>query len=79
LYGAGLCCLVREAVESQMSRVPGGWQCAVCFYTSKYTTDVRRHIESKHVGGMDLVCQFCGYMASNVSTFKRHYRVEHEL
>jgi len=40
---------VREAVESQMCRVVGGWECIVCRYTSKYTTDVRRHVESKHI------------------------------
>ena len=60
-----------------MSRVVGGWECAVCRYTSKYTTDVRRHIESKHVEGLDLYCEFCGYLAANVSTYRRHYRTEH--
>lgn len=70
--------LVREAVERQMIRVVGGWSCAVCRYTSKYTTDVRRHIESRHLAGMNhLECRYCGHMAANMAGFLRHHRLQH--
>jgi len=52
---------VREAVESQMCRVEGGgWECLVCRYNSKYSTHVRRHVESQHMEGLDLTCEYCG-------------------
>jgi hypothetical protein len=61
-----------------MCRVLGGWECLSCGYSSKYTTDVRRHIESKHVEGLvDLACTICGHLAANVSTYKRHYLFQH--
>ena len=47
-----------------------------CMYNSKYTTDVRRHIESKHFRGIHS-CAVCQYVASTFVEYKHHYGQYH--
>jgi len=64
--GCSNCAHLRgEAVLSQMCRVEGGgWGCTGCLYNSRYSTHVRRHVESQHMEGLDLTCEYCGKIFS---------------
>ena len=37
----------------------GLWQCTVCDHTSQHTTNMKNHIEVKHVGTAGYYCQQC--------------------
>ncbi len=38
----------------------GSWYCSICHFTSKKKTNVREHIESKHINdGFSYICRFC--------------------
>jgi len=67
----------RVMVESKMVRVTGGWECRDCTYMSKYTTDVRRHIESRHFRGHH-TCELCLYEAATFVEYKHHFLQFHQ-
>jgi len=60
----------------KMVKMIGGWSCMDCMYSSKYTTDVRRHIESKHMSDF-LFCALCDITFDTFNHFKQHYILCH--
>ena len=66
----------RKVVEGKMVRIAGGWSCKECLYTSKYTTDVRRHVESKHMHHFSN-CDLCSVHFPNFVQLKQHYILCH--
>ena len=66
----------RTLVESKMLKLVGGWSCADCLYSSKYTTDVRRHIESKHMQDYN-GCAVCNLVFDHFNQYKQHYQMCH--
>lgn len=60
-----------------MVKIVGGWSCTECLYSSKYTTDVRRHIESKHMQEFKS-CEACAIEFPSFNQYKQHFIVYHK-
>jgi len=53
------------------------WQCADCDYSSQYTTSVKRHIESKHVGSVIYQCDICQHRVPTKNALSVHKARNH--
>ena len=67
-----------------MIRIEGGdtkqgyrWQCSDCDYSSPYTTSVKRHIESKHVGSVIYECDICQHRVPTKNALSVHKSRNH--
>merc|ERR1712183_368400 len=50
----------KDDIQSKMWKNSSGlWQCTVCDHTSQHTTNMKNHIEVKHVGTAGYYCQQC--------------------
>ena len=60
-----------------MSSLGGGkWQCTVCGYQSK-STNVRYHIEARHVESEGYNCVECGEFLKNRHLLNKHMSTMH--
>ena len=60
-----------------MTKLGGGrWQCLQCGYQSK-STNVRYHIEAKHVETSGYTCGECGDFFKARSSLNQHLSVKH--
>ena len=66
-----------EQVNAKMTRIPGGWQCTECPMNSKYTTTVKRHIESKHLSHVNHYCSICEVSFTTSDKLNRHVKNSH--
>jgi hypothetical protein len=48
------------------------WRCVDCGYESKYKTNVREHVESKHTESTGAVCSFCNVVCVNRKGLRNH-------
>lgn len=53
------------------------WQCSDCDYSSPYTTSVKRHIESKHVGSVIYECDICQHRVPTKNALSVHKARNH--
>lgn len=53
------------------------WQCLECDYRSPHGTTVKRHIESKHIGGKFHICEICQHQMSTFNALQLHMRTVH--
>jgi len=69
----------KALLESMMSSLGGGrWQCTQCGFTSK-STNVRYHIESKHMeAGVGYDCHLCGYHSKTRNGINTHMSNKHK-
>ena len=61
-------------VEKDNSRL---YSCKECEYENPNTTNIKRHIETKHLD-MNFHCDQCGYMGPTMQTLRRHINTVHE-
>jgi len=62
-----------EVIRSKMFKNPsGGWQCTDCDHTSQHTTNMKNHIEVKHVGSSGYYCQQCNKFCSTKNALNNH-------
>ena len=55
----------------------GRWQCSTCGFQSK-STNVRYHIESKHMRSSSMYsCQYCGDVLKTRNALNTHMSVKH--
>ena len=53
------------------------WQCDDCGYVSKYKTNVREHVESKHVASSEISCTYCDKICPNKKSLRNHIYQKH--
>ena len=53
------------------------WACMDCDYRSNKSTNVYKHIESKHVVGQDYICPHCGKVLRNLNSYDNHIYKDH--
>lgn len=71
------CDLYSDVFSSMMSSLGGGrWQCLECGYQSK-STNVRYHIESKHVQSGGHTCTVCGDFLRTRHGLNTHMSTKH--
>ena len=77
--------LYEEMLRSMMEKVDQGSfgsfiQCIVCkrSYKSAQTTNLKNHIEAKHIDNVRFTCSVCGGIFSSRASFRTHSRNFHK-
>ena len=67
-------------IEAMMTNLGGGsgYQCLECGYHSKYTSDVKRHIDAKHIISTGYYCPQCPEILKNKHALKNHLSRVHK-
>jgi len=62
-----------DLIRSKMFKnSSGAWQCTDCNHTSPHTTNMKNHIEVKHVGSSGYYCQQCNKFCSTKNALNNH-------
>jgi len=62
-----------ELIRSKMFKNDSGlWQCTDCDHSSQHTTNLKNHIEVKHVGSSGYYCQQCNKFCSTKNALNNH-------
>jgi len=62
-----------DLIRSKMFKnTSGAWQCTDCNHTSPHTTNMKNHIEVKHVGSSGYYCQECNKFCSTKNALNNH-------
>ena len=61
-------------VEKDNSKL---YSCKECEYENPYTTNIKRHIETKHLD-MNFQCDQCGYIGTRLQSLRHHINTVHE-
>jgi hypothetical protein len=51
--------------------------CTFCGFTSRYSTNLRSHIEGKHTEGLVYTCVYCSYQVNTWQTLQSHVKRIH--
>lgn len=71
------CDILWSGMEDLMTSLGGGrWQCSVCGYQSK-STNVKYHIEAKHIESSGYNCSYCGVFMKNRHLLNKHLSLQH--
>lgn len=56
------------------------WRCTVCRreYPPTQATNLKNHIEAKHIQGFSFTCNICGAVLSNKASLRTHNRLYHK-
>jgi len=70
---------IDDVIRSQMyKRMDGFWVCSSCEYSSKSSSSVREHVESKHISSDGYPCAVCGHVCPTRKALKMHiFRSKH--
>ena len=60
-----------------MEKVQGGWRCLDCLYTSQ-SSNVKKHVESKHIVPQDYPCKYCDKILKGKSAYNNHLYIDHK-
>ena len=52
------------------------WQCTDCGYARERKSDIRRHVERKHIE-MRVACNLCSMLFSTRLSLKEHMKYKH--
>jgi len=62
-----------DLIRSKMFKNDHGlWQCLECTHTSQFTTNMKNHIEVKHVGSTGYFCKECNKFCSSKNALNNH-------
>ena len=81
----GFCAEILDLVKRQMSvtfdEVGGRLHvCTTCAFTAKVTSNLRSHVEAKHLAGLMYQCHMCrDFPAKTWQTLLGHMRKEHGI
>ena len=71
---------IEEIVSQNLTRdSDGNWRCLNCDFKSAWSTNVKQHIESKHVSGIQLACGFCDKISPTRHALAMHIRRYHKF
>ena len=82
-FDSGFCAEITDIVKGQMStsfdetgqRVHS---CTTCSFTARVTSNLRSHVEAKHLAGLMYQCNICHqFPAKTWQTLQGHMRKEH--
>ena len=59
-------------IESMIEQRVGGFSCIKCGYTSKRISNVKDHIERKHIEGMEYPCTSCDKVFRSSNAIRIH-------
>jgi len=59
-------------------RLDGNWHCLMCEFSSKKTSHVRNHIESKHFQGAGFPCTLCSKVCPTRNALSMHFLRKHK-
>ena len=66
-----------DETRKRMENIGGGtWRCLLCDYKSR-STNVYRHIESRHGDGQEYECQVCQKVFKNMNAYHNHIYKAH--
>ena len=68
----------QNEIRAKMIKCGNMWQCTDCDYSSCKTTNLFRHIESKHVETRMYGCQYCGKQFKGVNVYQTHIYTVHK-
>ena len=63
-------------VTGQMQKIAGKWTCTTCNSECRDKTDLRRHIESKHINA-EVICPVCFNHYKTRESFAKHMAKMH--
>ena len=65
-------------IASMIYRLPdGSWCCTECGYSSKISTNVKMHVENKHIVSAGFNCPFCHLSCPNRKCLRNHTARKH--
>jgi len=59
-------------------RIEGNWHCVLCDFSSKKTSHVRNHIESKHFQDVSFPCDMCPTVCPTRNALSMHVLRKHK-
>ena len=66
-----------ETIKSMMDKTDDIWRCTQCGKTNKDKSNLRRHIEAKHIEGVSHSCAQCGKQFRSKGTLYYHNSIHH--
>ena len=63
--------------RKRMENINGQWSCLLCDYQSDKSTNVYRHIESRHGDGQEYECQVCRKVFKGMNAYHNHIYKAH--
>ena len=70
---------ISHEIRSKMIKFGNVWRCTDCDYSSPKTTNLYRHIESKHVPTPIYSCQYCGKVFKGINYYSSHMSTSHRM
>ena len=72
------CDQLNETINSMMQKVEGTWSCIKCGKSDKDKSNMRNHIEGKHIEGVSHPCNQCGKQFRSRNSLTNHISVNHK-
>ena len=69
---------MKAAIDAKMTRWEGQFVCTDCDYSTKNSSDLRRHIEAKHVQTAGWECSVCNKFCPTKNAYEIHFRRYHK-
>ena len=70
---------IEEIVSQNITRdSDGNWRCLLCEFQSSWSTNVKQHLESKHLSGIQVKCSFCEKFCPTRHALAMHMRRKHK-
>ena len=67
-------------IESMYDVLPSkGLICRYCTYQSRLKTDMKRHIQAKHIASLNLPCRYCTKVFRTEKSRQVHFKKFHNL
>jgi uncharacterized Zn-finger protein len=66
---------MKKSVDVDNSSV---WQCVQCGKTSKFSTNIKDHVEAHHLENLQIGCDICGKVFKSRGSLRFHMR-SHKL
>ena len=63
-----------------MAKIDGAWNCVTCAQAFRDKTDLRRHVESKHLPKtVRYRCNLCNWSAKTTYAFRKHQLMHEKM
>jgi len=69
---------MKAAIDAKMTRWEGQFVCTDCDYSTKNSSDLRRHIEAMHVQTAGWECSVCNKFCPTKNAYEIHFRRYHK-